>query len=349
MEMSDAALLTQWARRHDSDAFMELVVRHSAMVYSTCLRVLGNPADAEDVTQECFLELSRASSRINKTHAGWLHSVAVKRSAFRIRSEVRRRAREKAFSENRSFRQAEACTTNGQGVDWADIQPELDACIAELSEHLRPAIVLRFLEGLTYEETGRRLGIPASTAQYRIERGLEQLRKLLAKRGIVSSAAALAALLGANAAKGAPIPAGLTLSLGRMALVKGATSAASAGALTLGGSLAMKYAIAAFAVMVIAIGLGVGARSHFTARSHQQPLAPARPSGSREISRGEPSSPSYKGARAATAASSVRKEASPAVEGSPANPPEPPLAGNVRGVAVHADTGKPMPGLVFSL
>ena len=70
MEQTDAALLAQWSNQRDADAFMELVVRHSAMVYGTCLRVLGNTADAEDVTQECFLELASARGRIRKTHDG---------------------------------------------------------------------------------------------------------------------------------------------------------------------------------------------------------------------------------------------------------------------------------------
>ena len=231
MELNDTVLLERWTRFRDSDAFMELVVRHSAMVYATCLRILGNSADAEDVTQECFLELARAQGRIKKTHAGWLHAVAAKRAALRIRSETRRRARERVYAANQSTQQE---------PKWEDVAAEVDASIAKLPEALRAAIVLRFLEGLTYEETGRRLGIPASTAQSRIEKGLEHLRRLLTKRGIASSSSVLAGLLLTHTARGAQVPPGLTDSLGKMALAKGAPATVGAGILATGGLLVMK-------------------------------------------------------------------------------------------------------------
>ena len=56
-------LLDRYARTGDAEAFTELVRRYRSMVYSTCLRVLGNPSDAEDVTRECFLSLARGSDR----------------------------------------------------------------------------------------------------------------------------------------------------------------------------------------------------------------------------------------------------------------------------------------------
>ena len=55
---TDSALLERWSTRRDVEAFTELVSRHSAMVYTTCKRILQNDADAEDVSQECFIELA---------------------------------------------------------------------------------------------------------------------------------------------------------------------------------------------------------------------------------------------------------------------------------------------------
>lgn len=64
MAISDAVLFEKWIAARDADAFAEIVSRHSAMVYSTCRRVLGNLSDAEDVAQECFIELARAKKTI---------------------------------------------------------------------------------------------------------------------------------------------------------------------------------------------------------------------------------------------------------------------------------------------
>lgn len=342
MDHSDAVLLMQWTSRRDSDAFMELVIRHSGMVYSTCLRVLGNPADAEEVTQECFLELSQAASKVRKTCAGWLHSVAVKRAVTRIRSDVRRRAREQAYAEDLSVKRE---------PDWEDIRPHLDACIAELPDSLRSVIVSRFLEGLTHEDASQRLGVPVSTMQYRIQKGLEQLRELLAKRGIVSSASVLAAILGATAAEGMQVSVGLTASLGKLVLSKGATGTGSVAAAAGGGILAMKYAFGAVALVAVLAGLSIAAKRYVAKSEEEAQVTVAQPSDSSEPS----SSASVMSSEDATmnsrapaplktepgAAQETQEVVSQASETIP--------SGNVSGVVVRAKTGEPMPGLVFSL
>ena len=62
MTPTDMALVQRWMETQDAEAFHEIVRRHSAMVYATCRRVLGNAADAEDVAQDCFLKLAQARS-----------------------------------------------------------------------------------------------------------------------------------------------------------------------------------------------------------------------------------------------------------------------------------------------
>ena len=93
MECSDATLLNQWRMARNADAFQELVVRHAQMVHGTCLRILHNATDAEEITQECLLELAEASARIRGAAGGWLHGVAVRKSRMRLRAEIRRQAR----------------------------------------------------------------------------------------------------------------------------------------------------------------------------------------------------------------------------------------------------------------
>ncbi|MFP6597173.1 MAG: sigma factor [Candidatus Hydrogenedentota bacterium] len=57
MELSDRQLLTNWCTRRDAHTFQAIVKRHAAMVFHTALRILNNPADAEDTTQQCFEKL----------------------------------------------------------------------------------------------------------------------------------------------------------------------------------------------------------------------------------------------------------------------------------------------------
>lgn len=99
MATRDVALYERWRGTRDPDAFAEIVSRHSAMVYGTCKRVLGNPSDAEDAAQECFIELARARKNIKCSLGGWLHRVAVRRSLNLIRAERRRKGREVRFVE----------------------------------------------------------------------------------------------------------------------------------------------------------------------------------------------------------------------------------------------------------
>ena len=91
--MTDRELLAEYARSGSERAFAEIVARHSAMVYSACLRVLGDPAAAEDAVQAAFLVLVRKARGVDGSAlAGWLFRTA-ERSAREVRRARYRRAR----------------------------------------------------------------------------------------------------------------------------------------------------------------------------------------------------------------------------------------------------------------
>ena len=69
MSTTDVGLWERWKAARDPDAFAEIVSRHSSMVFSASKRVLGNAADAEEVVQECFLELLGLRARIHSSLA----------------------------------------------------------------------------------------------------------------------------------------------------------------------------------------------------------------------------------------------------------------------------------------
>ncbi|MCP4644309.1 MAG: sigma-70 family RNA polymerase sigma factor [bacterium] len=248
---TDNVLLERWTRGRDAHAFAEIVERHSGMVYGVCRRILRNPADAEDVAQDCFIELAHAKRPVRRSLAGWLHALAATRSLDRIRSEKRRQAREIRYAANASSENA---------ADWQDVWAEVDEAIAALPESLRAPIVCRFLEGQSQEAVAQRLGTSRTTVQRRLDQGVQRIRALLRRRGVISTAAALTAAFEAHTAEAAP-PA-LTATLGKLALSGGAAGMKAA---VVGGGMAVMtkvaLGVAAAAVAFGALWMSVGTRN----------------------------------------------------------------------------------------
>ena len=88
MTAADADLLARYARVRDAEAFAELVRRYGGLVLGTCRRHCRDHADADDATQECFLELARQAGRIHGALPLWLHTVA-RRTAARLAQRPR--------------------------------------------------------------------------------------------------------------------------------------------------------------------------------------------------------------------------------------------------------------------
>ncbi len=193
--MIDQAIQERWIACRDADAFAELVARHAGMVYGTCLRILGNKADAEDLAQECFLELARRTKVITPSLGGWLHRVAVCSALNAIRGERRRKRREKEYA---------ALTSAAVEPAWDDVKPYVDEAINALPAKLREAVILRFLEGRTHLSIGEELNLSPSAVQYRVDQGVRRIRQFLKRRGISAPGVNWAALALADAVLSPP-------------------------------------------------------------------------------------------------------------------------------------------------
>lgn len=200
--------LTEAAANGEAEAFREIVERHKAMVYRTCLRVLGNSANAEDAAQATFIVFHQKCRELNHdiVLGGWLYRTAELVCREYIRSSSRRDRRElEAASMN------EASNQNTAHV-WNNMQPELDAAMMALPQKYRDVVVLRFLEEKTTNETATEMGISASAVTTRLARALEQLHAWFERRGIILGAGVLSAVLADNATA-ATVPATLTPSI----------------------------------------------------------------------------------------------------------------------------------------
>lgn len=208
MASNDWALLEQWRREGDSEAFGELVSRYAGMVYRTCCRVLGNTSDAQDLTQECFIQLARNPEQ-PRTHLGaWLHRVATTRSLNRLDSEKRRRQREKEYVES-----VDASTATDFSREFQDI---IDEAIADLPEEVHGVIVEHFLNRRTHEAIAEDAGVSRQTITYRCQKGIELIRKALQRRGVLVPVSALFVALSSGTSEA--VPATLAANLGRLAL-----------------------------------------------------------------------------------------------------------------------------------
>ncbi len=232
MNESDNTLLKLWQNNRNAEAFQEIVARHSNMVYGTCQRILRNTADAEEVTQDCFLALAQAEITKIRILGGWLHSLATSRSLDFIRSSSRRRKREEIFMEAQS---------EHQDPTWDDLQQFVDAAIETLSPEMRDAVIAHFLEGRSQADIAESEGLTRSALSRRISRAVQKIREHLDEKGINVSAVVLSGWL--LQAQAQTIPAAVSASLGRLALSGATTVTQGAGAaatLTISGALVVK-------------------------------------------------------------------------------------------------------------
>ena len=212
----DSALLRQYLEDHSDAAFAALATRHVNLVYSVALRHVGDPHQAEEITQAVFILLARKAAQLrhDKALSSWLFQATRLTASNFVRGETRRHRREQE-----AHMQA-VLDESGNDV-WRQIAPLLDSAVGSLSEKDRQAVVLRFYEGRNLRHVGAALGVSEDAAEKRVSRAIERLREFLAKRGVTAGAGGLAVVITANAVQAAPV--GLAATLSSAALASAAT------------------------------------------------------------------------------------------------------------------------------
>jgi RNA polymerase sigma factor (sigma-70 family) len=247
---TDAELLLKYKAERSDAIFKEIVRQHGPMVLYTCLRRLGNMHDAEDGAQETFAILARKAAEIKGSLSGWLHGVAVQTASQMVRTRVRRARREKELA-TMSRRNAASSTEES---DWKE---EIDSALVELPGELREAVILRYLEGLKHEEVARRTGCPVSTTAWRADQGLNRLRSIMGRRGVVLSVGTLAALLLHEAEVMAATSSVALATISAAAGAGSGSAGATAGGLAKVGAFKVWLGIAASTVAVAGVAVPV--------------------------------------------------------------------------------------------
>ena len=247
--MDDWLLLNEYATRNSEEAFRTLVDRHAGMVYHAALREVGNPDEAQEVTQAVFIALAQKAGRIPRQTViyGWLFR-ATRYAVLNLRRDQACRLRH----------EQEAMTIETTlGPDpgdsaWEQISPHLNDALDGLSKTDREVVMIRFFGNKSHKEVAQTLGVSEDTARKRLSRALERLRLIFARRGVVMPSIALVAALSAHGASAAPM--GLTASVTAAALAKGIAAAPSSCALAKG---VLQWIAWAKAKTAIVVGTGV--------------------------------------------------------------------------------------------
>ncbi len=265
----DATLLRRYAGERAEEAFAELVRRHIGLVHSAALRqVGGNTASAVDVTQGVFTELARQADRLARhpALAGWLYTTTHRMAARNVRNETRRQRREQEAHAMQELLQEPAAEPP---PDWTRLRPVLDAAMHDLGETDRLAVLLRHFEQRPLAEVGARLGLSENAARMRVDRALDKLHAKLAKRGVTSTAAALAVALSGQAVTAAP--AALTSAVTTAALAAAVTTTSTFGLFTF--MAATKLKLTAGVLLLALTGTAVVLQHRSLQRQHAENTA----------------------------------------------------------------------------
>jgi RNA polymerase sigma-70 factor (ECF subfamily) len=176
--LADEAPLLARLRAGDGRAFEELVIGYQHRVFGVALRMLGNRAEAEEIAQETFLRAHRALGEFRgEARLGtWLYGIASRLCLNRLASGPRRHER----TDDLALAQAPAADTDAAGaLERGELEAALHEAVAALPEDRRIVVVLRDLEGLSYDEIAEVLGLPLNTVRTRLHRARLDLKAKL--------------------------------------------------------------------------------------------------------------------------------------------------------------------------
>ena len=166
----------------EASAWEAIVARFRRRVFHIAYKFTGKHDEAEDLTQEIFLKLFKSLDKFRRDadFSTWLSSVARHYCIDHYRA--RKREREVLVDDLLAFDMAPASYGNPQrAIEETDSKVLLRRGLDQLPPKLREAVVLRDLQGLTYQEMADRLDLPEGTVKSRINRGREELLRRLRK------------------------------------------------------------------------------------------------------------------------------------------------------------------------
>ncbi len=179
------AILVARVRSGDKQAFNLLVAKYQYKVQNLVARLIRNPSEQEDVAQEAFLKAYRAIGNFRGDSAfyTWLYRIAINTAKNHLASNARRNVGQEVDIDNPAslphherlteLNSPEAIVQNDQLVNT------IKQAIADLPEELRQVILLRELDGLSYEDIADVMGCPIGTVRSRIFRARDAIEEAM--------------------------------------------------------------------------------------------------------------------------------------------------------------------------
>lgn len=184
-DVSDLSLVKR-VQRGDKGAFDALVLKYQHKVVKLVMRYARTPAEAEDIAQDAFIKAYRAlpGFRGDSAFYTWLYRIAINTAKNAVASQARSPIEYSLDRHDARDDAQESYDLHGRMKDTAtpealamteEIRATVNGAIEALPEELRTAIVLRELEGLSYEEIAATMDCPVGTVRSRIFRAREAI------------------------------------------------------------------------------------------------------------------------------------------------------------------------------
>jgi RNA polymerase sigma-70 factor (ECF subfamily) len=172
VSIGDRGLVAR-ASRGDVEAFRQLVLEHSGLVYRVAHRMLGRE-DAQDASQEVWVRVWRyiGTFREDSAFTTWLHRITVNTCLSLRQREARRKEREYSGDEMPYLPEPSGGDADPEAAALgSERREELKVALRKVREEHRAALVLRHMEGLSYAEIAAVLEVPDGTAKGWVSRG----------------------------------------------------------------------------------------------------------------------------------------------------------------------------------
>ena len=171
--------LIQRASEGDAASFNSLMGMHERRMYAVALRMCGNPEDAQDCLQEAMLRVWRAIAgfKAQSSFSTWVYRITMNTCLDELRKRKNRPNTSLDGLVDAGWSPADEGDTPERHALRQEVRASLQACIRELPEDMRAAVVLRDVQGFAYEEIAQMLDTNVGTIKSRISRGREKLRE----------------------------------------------------------------------------------------------------------------------------------------------------------------------------
>ncbi|MFT3882839.1 MAG: sigma-70 family RNA polymerase sigma factor [Gemmatales bacterium] len=264
---TDQELLERFLQTHDQDAFADLVRRHELSVLKACRQVLRSAVDVDDAFQATFLVLIRRARQVRwqPSLRSWLVAVA-HRIAVRL-AMTQKRIASALNSHDFSYDAASPLTE----VSWQEACAVLHEELNQMRDQFRLPLLLCYLQGYSRDEAAAQLGWSLGSVKAGLERGRQQLKARLERRGVTLSAGLFTMLASSQSTEAgalSPVAAALALLTGN---VPTKVAALSRGTSLAGNLLASRLALVA---LILLIGTAAGVTLTWAKCAQDSTLSP---------------------------------------------------------------------------